>query len=137
MLSERGLGRFGFFHLTFEEYLAGYAIAHTDDLAEQERLLQPHWEDPRWREVILLAAGELGIEMNSKALTRIYLDTLLALTPSRPEHNGRAVVFAGRALLDVGTAAVPAQTEKRIGACCVRRCRPGTRSVTSRRQRRA
>lgn len=37
LLSERGLGRFGFFHLTFEEYLAGYAIAHADDASISAR----------------------------------------------------------------------------------------------------
>ncbi len=114
LLSERGAGRFGFFHLTFEEYLAGYAIAHTDDLLEQERMLRPHWENPRWREVILLAAGEVGIVMNSKALARMFLDTVLALPSSDPAQEGRAVVLAGRALHDIGSAAVPRQTESRI-----------------------
>ncbi|MCO5189468.1 MAG: SUMF1/EgtB/PvdO family nonheme iron enzyme [Anaerolineae bacterium] len=114
LLSERGVERFGFFHLTFEEYLAGYAIAHAEDAQEQEQMLQAHWQDPRWREVILLAAGEVGIVMNSKMLTRKLLDTMLALTASEVADEGRAAVLAGRALHDIGAAAVPRRTVQRI-----------------------
>lgn len=114
LLSERGVGRFGFFHLTFEEYLAGYAIAHADDAQEQEQMLQAHWQDPRWREVILLAAGEVCIVMNSKMLARNFLDTVLALTTNDAAHEGKAAVLAGRALYDVGVATVPQKTAQRI-----------------------
>lgn len=114
LLSERGVGRFGFFHLTFEEYLAGYAIAHADDDQVQEEMLQAHWQDPRWREVILLAAGEVCILMNRKILTRKFLETVLALTTDDAAHEGKAAVLAGRALYDVGAAAVPQNTALRI-----------------------
>lgn len=114
LLSERGVGRFGFFHLTFEEYLAGYAIAHAEDAQEQEQMLQTHWQDPRWREVILLAAGEVGIVMKSKMLTRNLLDTMLALTADDVSDEGKAAILAGRALHDIGTAAVPRRTVQRI-----------------------
>jgi len=53
LLVERGLNRFGFSHLTFQEYLAARALAEGDNLS----LLIEHLHDNWWREVILLYAG--------------------------------------------------------------------------------
>ena len=60
-------GRYGFFHLTFEEYLAAYHLARRDVL-ERVDMLTRHWEDDRWREVILLAAGVLGVVDGHQAM---------------------------------------------------------------------
>jgi len=53
LLVERGLGQFGFSHLTFQEYLTARALAEGDNLS----LLVEHLRDNWWREAILLYAG--------------------------------------------------------------------------------
>ena len=58
LLIERAPGRFGFFHLTLQEYLAGRAI--TRRRSETAVHLARHWLDPRWREVLRLAAAHQG-----------------------------------------------------------------------------
>ncbi|OWU95819.1 hypothetical protein B5D80_32685, partial [Micromonospora wenchangensis] len=62
LLVERAPGRYGFAHLTFEEYYAGRALAFrgsaTDRIAEIRRRLH----DPRYEEPILLALGLIGTD---------------------------------------------------------------------------
>lgn len=100
LLAERGLGQLGFFHLTFEEYLAARYIAskRTDD---QKKMLKDHWHDPRWQEVILLAAGQLGIIQNSEYIND-YLSDIVLIQAENREQFGRPAVLAGRALADIG-----------------------------------
>ncbi len=57
---ERAPNRYGFMHLTFEEYYAArYLIARSKTRA---RLIRKHLHDPRWDEPILLALGLVGLE---------------------------------------------------------------------------
>ncbi len=60
LLAERGRDAFGFLHLTFQEYFAGRALALMDSEARWATI-QPHLHRPRWREPILLCAGQLGV----------------------------------------------------------------------------
>jgi len=53
LLVERGLGLFGFSHLTFQEYLTAHTLAEGDNLP----LLIEHLHDNWWQDVILLYAG--------------------------------------------------------------------------------
>ncbi len=101
LLCERGLGRYGFFHLTFEEYLAAYHLARRDVL-ERVEMLTRHWEDDRWREVILLAAGVLGVVDGHQSNASAYVTSLRQLEPVDPANTGRGAVLAGRALADIG-----------------------------------
>jgi hypothetical protein len=59
LLEERGPEIFAFWHPTFEEYLA--AVELTTPTSKAIRSLLPLRNDPRWREVILLAVGHVGI----------------------------------------------------------------------------
>ncbi|HEY0557421.1 MAG TPA: hypothetical protein VGG20_24410 [Thermoanaerobaculia bacterium] len=59
LLEERGKDIFAFWHPTFEEFLAAMELT-TPSSRAIERIL-PLRDDPRWREVILLAVGYLGI----------------------------------------------------------------------------
>jgi hypothetical protein len=59
LLEERGKDIFAFWHPTFEEFLAAVELT-TPSSRAIERIL-PLRDDPRWREVILLAVGYLGI----------------------------------------------------------------------------
>jgi formylglycine-generating enzyme required for sulfatase activity len=101
LLCERGLGRYGFFHLTFEEYLAAYHLARRD-LRKRAEMLAAHWEDERWREVLLLAAGVLGVVDGHQSDASVYVTSLRQLEPADPANLGRGVVLAGRALADIG-----------------------------------
>jgi formylglycine-generating enzyme required for sulfatase activity len=105
LLAERSLGQYGFFHLTFEEYLAAREIAR--QRAEERRvMLKAHWEDPRWHEVILLAAGQLGIREARRDDVTDFMQDLLDMEPTDPANAGRQVVLAGRALADIGPRSV-------------------------------
>jgi formylglycine-generating enzyme required for sulfatase activity len=94
LLQERGLGLYGFLHLTFEEYLAARAIADLDP--DPTAGLLEHWHDAAWREVLLLAVGS---SVPSQA-TRL-VDALLK-SPAEGDLRGKNVVLAGQALADVG-----------------------------------
>jgi len=60
LLAERGRGTFGFLHLTFQEFLAGRALARMS-AEERWRIIVPVLHDQRWREPLLLCAGWLAI----------------------------------------------------------------------------
>lgn len=49
-----------FRHLIFQEYFAAFTLASISDTKTLWRIIAPHLHDPRWREIILLIAGELG-----------------------------------------------------------------------------
>ena len=56
---ERAPQRYGFMHLTFEEYYAArYLISSSKNRSE---LISKHLHDPRWDEPILLALGFIGL----------------------------------------------------------------------------
>ncbi|MBC8447640.1 MAG: SUMF1/EgtB/PvdO family nonheme iron enzyme [Chloroflexi bacterium] len=111
LLAERGLGQFGFFHLTFEEYLAARQMAR--QRAEERRdMLRKHWEEPRWHEVILLAAGQLGIVEARRDDVSDCIEDLLQMESVDPANAGRQVVLAGRALADIGLRSVTNRTRR-------------------------
>ncbi len=60
LLAERGRDAFGFLHLTFQEYFCGRALARLTPEARWQAM-QAHLHLPRWREPILLCAGQLGV----------------------------------------------------------------------------
>ncbi len=109
LLAERSLGQFGFFHLTFEEYLAAREIAR-QKVDKQRELLLAHWEDARWHEVILLAAGQLGIVESKTDDASEFIEHLLKAEPVDPANAGRQVVLAGRALADIDPRSVNPRT---------------------------
>ena len=113
LLIERGLGSYGFAHLTFQEYLAARALADRKDLINYtEKILS----DPWWREVVLLLAGYLSTQ--GKKRVSEFIKSILS-SPSQqelePHHN---LLLAAEALFDVGPARVEgdllAETRKRL-----------------------
>jgi HEAT repeat protein len=60
LLAERGRDAFGFLHLTFQEYFAGRALARMDP-EQRWQAIAPNLHRQRWREPILLCAGQLGV----------------------------------------------------------------------------
>ncbi|QBD74919.1 NACHT domain-containing protein [Ktedonosporobacter rubrisoli] len=104
---ERAPGRYGFMHLTFEEYYAArYLVARSKTRA---RLIRQHLHDPRWREVILLALGFVSLDSPEDAAELVETAILargeeaqdLGFQPSKYEKLlGRDYRFALRCLED-------------------------------------
>lgn len=113
LLTERSLNQFGFFHLTFEEYLTARQIARQRE-DERRRMLKLHWYDPRWQEVILLTAGQLGIAESKTDDVSVFIEDLLKMEPEKDEQIGKPAVLAGRALSDIGSRSVTVQTRRWI-----------------------
>lgn len=77
LLIDRGNEEFGFFHLTFQEYLAARAI--TRKKRNIDRYLNRYLFEPRWREVIRLAAAHAGTKDEESGSE--FIDAIL-----RQEH---------------------------------------------------
>lgn len=99
LLTEKSPGQIGFFHLTLEEYLAAVDIARRG-MEERRKRLKQHWSNPRWREVILLTAGELTLR--SDDLVDFINDLRIQDEGNNPELFGQAALLAGLAVADVG-----------------------------------
>ncbi len=88
MLLERGPNVFGFLHQTFQEYLAARALVR--GAADPHAALQRYFFYPRWREVVLLAAGYLGAVQErveeATALMEMIRDTTDELEPYVHRH---------------------------------------------------
>ncbi|MBW4669949.1 MAG: CHAT domain-containing protein [Cyanomargarita calcarea GSE-NOS-MK-12-04C] len=84
LLAARGEGVYGFLHLTFQEYLAGYWLIEQRE-GISERLLEK-LSSPRWREPILMALGQLSVELNETTLQTLLLEML-----NKPDTLGHLV----------------------------------------------
>jgi hypothetical protein len=102
LLEERGPQVFAFWHATFEEFLAAVELATPVDSAIQ-RLL-PLRANPRWREVILLAVGYVGVvHHDSNSATRIV--TAIAEehpSPTEPVFHSNLLLAAACVADDAG-----------------------------------
>jgi|GEM_PF-864893 len=96
LLEERGHRRYGFLHLTFEEYLAARALIESAVVGDADALILQRCADPGWREVLRLALASAS----QKEAQRLLLHLLAA--PTTAETHGRPVVLAGECLLDIG-----------------------------------
>jgi energy-coupling factor transporter ATP-binding protein EcfA2 len=104
---ERAPRRFGFMHLTFEEYYAArYLVARAKTRAKN---IRRHLHDPRWEEPILLALGFVGLDSPEDAAELIETAILaqgeeaadLGFQPSPyEEYLARDYLFALRCLGD-------------------------------------
>jgi formylglycine-generating enzyme required for sulfatase activity/energy-coupling factor transporter ATP-binding protein EcfA2 len=107
LLLERGERQYGFLHLTLEEMLAakGIALLADDDLAAAQSLICQHLLTPEWYETLQLTIGVIALINQRPKTAGAMLQEILA-RPVEAEANGRPVIFAGDALLDVGPANV-------------------------------
>ncbi len=100
LLIEKGHRQYGFIHLTFEEYLAGFGLALERD-EELQKLFPDYLQQPElWQETLLLSLGVMAVINNDRDKANAVLDGLLK--SAKPD----AVLFAGAALNDVGAGVV-------------------------------
>lgn len=99
LLLERGVGEYGFIHLTFQEYLAAIAIALRSqrEIKEISDILAAHVDDDNWREVILLTVGYIGIIQQQDEVAGQVAWNLVGASG----QPGRGAVLAGEAMLDL------------------------------------
>ena len=103
LLVERGVGMYGFAHLTFQEYLAARALADRQDAQEYTLKVL---SDPWWREVVLLEAGYLSSQGKRRvsALIRAIIEAQTK-SEGEPFHH---LLLAAECLFDVGEVRVEA-----------------------------
>ena len=134
LLNERGYGIYSFSHLTFQEHLAGRAVA---DRADYLDYTLARLADSWWREVILLEAGYLSTQGKRRgtALIEAIMDY-----PDEPAlfHN---LVLAAECVRDVGAARIEGdlagQIQQRIRREFERPLKKGDRDTIERRARAA
>jgi formylglycine-generating enzyme required for sulfatase activity len=99
LLLERGAGRYGFIHLTFEEYLAAMGIARLGQRKIEPivKILAQRVSDPAWREVTLLTIGYLGVVQQWEEVASDVVGALIAQEPGKP---GQAAALVGEAVAD-------------------------------------
>ena len=96
-LDQDGRGLYGFLHLTFEEYFAALRLADKWQ-REGDSVLKPLLHDPRWTEIILLAAGHFG-EFNQYQATR-FVRTILEAQSEYEDILHRDLFMAAQCLAD-------------------------------------
>ncbi|HEX3128648.1 MAG TPA: SUMF1/EgtB/PvdO family nonheme iron enzyme [Thermoanaerobaculia bacterium] len=114
ILVERGDQRYGFLHLTFQEYLAAATLAHRaadDGAAATIEALAPHIGEPEWHEATLLTIGHLAVVGRSEKRASEVVEGLLAKAPGPP---GEAAVWMGEAVADAGRGAVTEACRKKV-----------------------
>lgn len=125
LLVDRGGRQLGFIHLTFQEYLAGVAVAQKgqQEIAPVVDELKIHIGEPAWHEVILLTIGYLGIVQKRDEAASAVIGQLLALAPGPP---GEAVVLVGRAVTDAGISGVTPDCRQAVVAALLSTLRDQT-----------
>jgi formylglycine-generating enzyme required for sulfatase activity/energy-coupling factor transporter ATP-binding protein EcfA2 len=103
LLLERGQGRYGFIHLTFEEALAARRLVQLGqlDISKSIDVIRQHVTDPVWRETILLAVGVWGLVREQPRVAGKVVRSILKMDCIDADA-GKNVLLAGTALEDVG-----------------------------------
>jgi len=127
LLLERGQGRYGFIHLTFEEALAARGIVQRSQLGLQDSLalIQAHLTDPAWRETILLAVGVWGLVREQPRVAGEVVRAMLNM-PCSGENACANVLLAGACLEDVGELGLGRSVAREVQEVLLSACRNRT-----------
>ena len=103
LLLERGQGRYGFIHLTFEEALAARGLVQAGQLNLENSLvyIRKYLAEPAWRETILLAVGVWGLVREQPRVAGEVVRLMLKMDCGSQDPC-RNVLMAGACLQDVG-----------------------------------
>jgi formylglycine-generating enzyme required for sulfatase activity/energy-coupling factor transporter ATP-binding protein EcfA2 len=103
LLLERGQGRYGFIHLTFEEALAARGLVQKGQLQLDDSLalIGNYVADPAWRETILLAVGVWGLVREEPRKAGEVVRAILKMDCAGDDACTN-VLLAGACLEDVG-----------------------------------
>jgi formylglycine-generating enzyme required for sulfatase activity len=108
LLIEKGHQQYGFIHLTFEEYLAGFGLS-LEAGGNLPAKIAECLETPRhWKETLLLALGVMTVVNPNQEKAQAVLNSLLE--SAKPE----AILFAGEVLVDVGASVLGNLMARRI-----------------------
>jgi formylglycine-generating enzyme required for sulfatase activity len=113
LLLYRGGRKYGFIHLTFQEYLAAASIAQRgpQEVEPIVLALASHVGEAPWREVSLLTLGHLGLVQQRDQAAGKVLGELLQRSPG---PAGEAAILAGEALVDMGRDVIASECCERI-----------------------
>jgi len=95
LLTERGLGLYGFVHLTFQEHFAARYIALGRGTYLAQNLIKKKLYSSRWKEVFLLAAGIAPPQQAD-----LIFDSILQAENDFEKYIHSNLIFAGEALGD-------------------------------------
>jgi formylglycine-generating enzyme required for sulfatase activity len=111
LLLDRGGRQYGFIHLTFQEYLAGVALARLgqEGIGPIADGLAAHLGDDTWHEASLLCIGYLALVQQRDQAAGALLEALLGRGAA-----GEGAILAREALVDIGEAGVPAETREQV-----------------------
>ena len=99
ILIEKGRQRYGFLHLTFEEFFAAWELVLLKK--DRDNFIKQHLHDPRWREVILLAISYIGIlQSDEDGITEIVQEAILKAESPFNKWLHRDLLLAGICLAD-------------------------------------
>jgi formylglycine-generating enzyme required for sulfatase activity/energy-coupling factor transporter ATP-binding protein EcfA2 len=96
LLIEKGHQQYGFIHLTFEEYLAGFGLALEREKTLCAKILELLKQPEHWKETLLLSLGVMSVVNTDPEKANGILEELLA------GNEAVHTLFAGEVLNDVG-----------------------------------
>ena len=108
LLIEKGRQQYGFIHLTFEEYLAGFGLAAERESVLCQRIPELLSQEEHWKESLLLALGVVSVVNSDPGKTNAVLDTLL------DSGESKQILFAGDVIQDVGVTVLGNKTTQKI-----------------------
>ncbi|MFK5647903.1 SUMF1/EgtB/PvdO family nonheme iron enzyme [Ornithinimicrobium sp. LYQ121] len=111
LLAERGEGRIGFAHLTFEEFMTARQVVLLGqvDKGVIGDLLAPRRGDPRWVEVLALVIGFLANVSKEEASADLVVRALAQAGPDFPDSK-EALLVAAEAATECGEDGLPVPT---------------------------
>lgn len=106
LLTERGEGRFGFTHLSFQEFLAARHLVFVGQLDRQRtvELMVDRVDDAEWAEVIQLAVGYVGVVAKEEQAAAMLVGSLF--DRAQQDSSLRVLLVGAECVADCGVEGV-------------------------------